>query len=83
LHPSDPVVGKPSSAIEVQFKAKKGVQSLQSLEGAPPDTLSLLSGSAPAQAIGLTTKVKQGGKKRWRSKPSLRDSSRRCRRIAV
>jgi streptogramin lyase len=54
-------VGKPSSAIEVQFKAKKGLQSLQSLEGAPPDTLSLLSGSAPSEAIGLTTKLKQTG----------------------
>jgi streptogramin lyase len=54
-------VDKPSTAIEVQFKAKKGVQSLQSLEGAPTDTLSLLSGSAAPEAVGLTSKVKQKG----------------------
>jgi hypothetical protein len=54
-------VGKPSTAIELQLKAKKGVQSLQSLEGAASDTLSLTSGTAQPVAIGLTTKIKQTG----------------------
>jgi hypothetical protein len=57
-------IDKMSSAIQIQFAAKKGVQAQQSLEGHSADVLTLLAGSGAGtrtEAAGLTLKTAENG----------------------
>ena len=55
-------VGKMSSSLQLQFKGKRGVQTLEGLEGEPVDTLGLSSGppeAAHSEPADLSTKITQ------------------------
>jgi hypothetical protein len=57
-------IGKMSSAIQIQFAAKNGVQAQQSLEGHSSDVLTLSAGTGEGtrtEAAGLTMKITENG----------------------